>query len=190
MLGHRRASLNLDSVLERLAENRDELDGVVVTGGEPTIDLGLRETLRGLVAIGLPVRLDTNGSSPDVLETLIAEDLVSFVALDVKSTPDRYDSATSCRSIWPRVQESIALLIRSGVDHEFRTTCYPSALRTADLPGIARQLEGGNRFVIQQFRPQRTLDPAAAGVRPYEADALRRAALCCAMHLPTVVRGV
>ncbi len=190
MLGGRRPAVELTRVIDHLTENRGNVGGVVVTGGEPTADPALGGLLRGLRPLGIPVKIDTNGTFPEVLETLLEQRLVSFVSLDVKATPERYDSVTSGLDVWERVRRSISLLIESGVDHEFRTTCYPGAVLTAELPHIARALEGGMRFAIQQFQPQRTLDPAASGVRPYAADALRRASLCCAVHLPTVVRGV
>lgn len=166
------------------------IDSVVVTGGEPTSSDGLLELARGLKAEGLRVRIDSNGAAPLVLTTLVEEGLVDFVALDVKTTPSRYDMVTRSVGTWARVQQSIDLLITSSVEHEFRTTCYPSAVNTADLPEIASHLAGGDRFAIQQFSQRRTFDSGAASVRPYDAQALRRAALCCMVHLPTVVRGV
>lgn len=186
----RRRQLVTDDVLAHLRAKRDWIDGVVVTGGEPTTDPSLESLLRTLKAEGIPVKLDTNGTSPGVLERLLGENLVDFVALDVKSAPERYDLVTRTSGVWSAVERCISLVIGSGVDHEFRTTCYPSAVETADLPQIASHLVGGTRYAIQQFRPQRTLDPGASTVRPHAPEALRRAALCCAVHIPTVVRGV
>lgn len=190
LLGKKRPQIGIEHVVEALGADRDRIGGVVITGGEPTADSDLPDILRELTSLGLPLKLDTNGTFPAVLEEVLEARLVTFVALDVKTTPERYDAVTGGQHVWERVRRSIDLVLASGVDHEFRTTCYPSALHSADLPRIARSLEGGRRYAIQQFRPQRTLDPAAVSVRPLEADALRRAALCCAVHLPTVVRGV
>jgi pyruvate formate lyase activating enzyme len=189
MVGRPRASMCLGDAIGRMQDTRHALEGIVVTGGEPTADPALPQLLRQLSTLGLPIRVDTNGTFPEVLESVIREDLVAFVALDVKTTPERYDVVTGNGDSWDRVHRSIGLLLNSSVDHEFRTTCYPNAVRTAEIPGIARHLAGGSRYVLQQFRPQRTLDPAASGVRPNDIDALRRAALCCSVHLPTVVRG-
>ncbi len=138
----------------------------------------------------MPVKLDTAGTEPYVLEQALEEGLLDFVALDVKATPERYDAATRSSGTWRRVERSIAAVLGSGVDHEFRTTCFPTAVDTSELPGIAARLAGGRRYALQQFSPRRTLDPGAGSVRPHSADALRRAALCCSVHLPTVVRGV
>jgi pyruvate formate lyase activating enzyme len=190
LLGATRSPIGFDRVVDRIHADNQDLGGVVVSGGEPTAHPRLIDLLRELRLLGVPVRLDTNGTFPGVLEQVVSEQLASFVAVDVKTTPLRYDTVTSGHRVWDRVRHSIQIVRESGVDHEFRTTCYPGALTTADLPSIAKELEGGLRYVIQQFRPLRTLDPASSSVRPYNADALRRAALCCAVHLPTVVRGV
>ncbi len=190
MLAARPDSICVTDILNRIQSRESSVSGVVVTGGEPTAYTGLTELLRRLRSYDLPVRLDTNGTFPDVLEALLEEGLVSFVALDVKTTPERYDALTASSGSWRQVRRSIELLVNGPLDHEFRTTCYPGAVPTSDIPTIARSLEGGIRYALQQFRPQRTLDPAASGVRPHGADALRKAALCCSVHLPTVVRGV
>jgi len=190
LVGGRRSTISAAEVIARIEGSRGVLGGVVVSGGEPTADPGLLALLRRLNSVHVPVRLDTNGTFPGVLEAILEEGLVSFVALDIKTTPQRYDAVTASTGAWERVRSSISLLMDRGVDHEFRTTCYPSAVHPADLPRMAREIEGGRRYVIQQFQPRRTLDPAAGTVRPYAAEALRRAALCCAVHLPTAVRGV
>lgn len=179
-----------DSLLELVRERRNWLDGVVITGGEPCRDAELPDLLRQLGREGMPVKLDTNGTMPEVLEQILAEGLVSFVALDVKATPERYERATGIREVWPLVSRSVSAIISSGVDHEFRTTCYPLAVGPNDLPIIAKTLRGGRRYVLQQFRPMKTLDPAAVTVRPHTSDTLCKAAERCSAHLPTAVRGV
>ena len=190
LVGGARRAIGIDEVLAHVREKQGWLDGVVVTGGEPTASPGLRDLLRALKDERAPVKLDTNGTNPEVLEGLLADGLVDFVALDVKAVPDRYDAVTRMPGVWPLVQRSIRCVIENGVDHEFRTTCYPSAVATADLPRIAAILAGGRRYALQQFRPQRTLDPAASSARPHASDALRNAAICCSVHIPTIVRGV
>lgn len=190
LVGSRHAVLTTADVLEHVRRKREWLDGVVITGGEPTTDPALEALIRACRDERMPVKLDTNGTSPESLERLLEAGLLDFVALDVKCAPERYDRVTGATGVWEHVERSIRLVIESGVDHEFRTTCYPLAVDTADLPRIAAHLAGGRRYAIQQFRAQRTLDPGAATVRPHQSDALRRAALCCTVHLPTVVRGV
>lgn len=176
-------------IAEQIDARKNALDGVVVSGGEPTASAVLYPLLEALAETGLPVKLDTNGTSPDVLDSVITDRLVSFVSLDVKTTPDRYDRLTRGSGVWPRVERSVALLAASRIDHEFRTTCYPFAVSAADLPSIAGRLVGGRRYALQQFIARRTLDPAAATVAPIPYSELCLAALRCSVHLPTVVRG-
>lgn len=177
------------TLFDLVRERRAWLDGVVVTGGEPCAEEGLLSLVRALKREGMPVKLDTNGSRPDVLERLLEEDLLDFVALDVKATPERYERATGVPGVWRAVERSISLLVASDLDHEFRTTCYPLAVGPDDPPRIASLLVGGRRYVLQQFRPTRTLDPAAVSVRPHRSETLCRAAERCSSYLPTVVRG-
>lgn len=189
LIGVPRRLESLEALLALISDRRNWLDGVVVTGGEPLAGDGIDTLLRTLKREGMPVKLDTNGTHPERLIDLIEEDLVDFVALDVKATEDRYERATGVREVWPLVQRSIAAILESGVDHEFRTTCYPLAVAPDDPVRIASHLVGGRRYVLQQYRPSRTLDPAAISVRPHTADTLCRAAERCCSFLPTGVRG-
>jgi pyruvate formate lyase activating enzyme len=179
-----------DRIIEHIQARLSWLDGVVVTGGEPTEDPDLPSLLAALADIGAPVKLDTNGTRPDVIRHLLSEDLVAFVALDVKATPSRYGEVASHRGAASLVAESIETVIRSGVEHEFRTTVYPGAVDLDDLPRIARALRGGRLYALQQFRPGRTLDPRASIIEPFAEAQLREAAAVCSQHLPTIVRGL
>lgn len=175
--------------VEHCRAKRDWLDGVVVTGGEPTEDPDLPSLLSALAEEGLPVKLDTNGSRPQVLRHLIAEGLVTYVALDVKTTPERYGQATGRPDLTASVLESIEILVRSRIEHEFRTTVFPGAVALHELPDIASALLGGRLYALQQFRPSDTLDPQAGRVAPYPKEELRSAAARCSAYLPTIVRG-
>jgi pyruvate formate lyase activating enzyme len=178
-----------DELLAHIQNRRAWLDGVVVTGGEPCAEPLLPELLATLKAAGMPVKLDTNGTFPQVLCSLLDHDLVDFVAMDIKGSPGRYARATGVPETWPAVEASLRCILESGVDHEFRTTCYPVAVAPDDLTHIAARLAGGRRYVLQQFRPQRTLDSAAISVKPYAPQTLTSAAARCSMFIPTVVRG-
>ena len=189
-VGRRRSNTTVAQLAEQLAFRAPTLDGVVISGGEPTTCSALGSLLHAIAATNLPVKLDTNGTQPEVLESLIADGLLDFISLDVKTTPERYDRLTGGSRVWEQVERSIALLLGGDVDHEFRTTCYPFAIPSSYLPALATRLAGGKRYALQQFQPRRTLDPAAATVAPYSADELRRVAMLCSVHIPTVVRGV
>jgi pyruvate formate lyase activating enzyme len=177
-------------VIRHLQARGDCIDGVVVTGGEPTEDPDLPSLLAALKEADVAVKLDTNGSHPRVLSLLLAEGLVDSVALDIKTVPARYRQVSAARDIAARVFESAEMLVSSGLEHEFRTTAYPGLVELDEMARIARRLRGGRLYAIQQFQPQGTLDPAAASVEPYGEQSLRAAARACSRFLPTIVRGV
>lgn len=174
-----------DDVIAHLVLHRDMLDGVVVTGGEPTEDPDLPSLLAALKDLGLAVRLDTNGCRPDVLSYLLAEGLCDSVALDVKAVPARYREFSDERDMAARVAECVDMLIESDLEHEFRTTVVPGIVDPEELPRIARTLRGGRLYILQQYRPV----PGRA-VTPYDDAALRHAARVCSRFLPTSPRGL
>jgi pyruvate formate lyase activating enzyme len=173
-----------------VAEKRAWLDGVVVTGGEPTDDPDLRPLLRAIAEMGVPVKLDTNGSRPELVRQLISEGLVSAVAVDIKAPPSNYAAVTGWEGAADAVSETVAVVIASGIEHEFRTTAFPGAVAPDDLEHIAHSLRGGHLYAIQQFRPVEGAPPGAAGVEPYSDETLLDAAQACSRHLPCVVRGL
>lgn len=160
-----------------LARRRGLVDGVVITGGEPTLQPDLIPFLRRLREQGLDIKLDTNGYRPDVLERLLSAGLVDYVAMDVKAPPEKYPLLAGRADVdVALVQRSIGLLRDSGVLYEFRTTVVPGLLDMGDVEAIARWVAGAWRYVLQQFRPLNTLDPALEAVSPYPMARLREMA--------------
>jgi pyruvate formate lyase activating enzyme len=142
--------------------------GVVVTGGEPTLQSDLPAFLRRVRALGYAVKLDTNGYRPQVLEGLLAEGLVDYVAMDVKGPPEGYAALAGLAEIdLGRVARSRDLLMGGATAYEFRTTVVPGLLAEPEVEAIARWIEGAARYVLQQFRGQEALDPALEGLAPY-----------------------
>ena len=176
--------------IAHIQEKRAWLDGVVVTGGEPTDDPDLRPLLQALADMGVPVKLDTNGSRPDLVRRLIDEGLISAVAVDVKAAPSHYAAITGWDGAADAVSETVSVVVASGIDHEFRTTAYPGAVTAVDLEHIAHSLRGGQRYAIQQYRKVPGMPLDAAAVDPYADEMLLEAAKACSRHLPTVVRGL
>lgn len=179
-------------VEEYLRENRDFLDAVVVSGGEPTLHPGLHSILKMIKALGLKVKLDSNGTRPEVLDDLIGAGLVDFISMDVKAPLDhRYDQLCGVPGQADKVKESIKIIIDSGVDHEFRTTVVPIMIKEEDVEDIARSLRGAKRYALQQFRPKVTLDPNLGALDPYPVSVIRRMAKAAGRHVSNVrVRGV
>jgi pyruvate formate lyase activating enzyme len=178
-------SVDWHAVVDHLEQHREMLDGVVVTGGEPTEDPDLPSLLAALKDLGFAVRLDTNGSRPDVLSHVLAEGLVDSVAVDIKAVPARYRALSEERDMAARVAECVDMLIDSDVEHEFRTTVVPGIVDPDELPRIARTLRGGRLYILQQYRPV-----PGSSVAPYPDDVLRNAARACGRFLPTSPRGL
>ena len=168
------ADLDVKEVWDFLSRRVGLVDGVVVTGGEPTLHSGLMPFLRRVRERGFDVKLDTNGYRPDALAALLDEGLVDYVAMDVKAPPIKYPLLAGQADLdVARIERSVDLLRGSGLPHEFRTTVVPGLLDEADVEEIARWIAGAERYVLQQFRPRRTLDPALETAIPYPVEALR-----------------
>jgi pyruvate formate lyase activating enzyme len=170
------ARLARADVLRALGERRAFLDSVVITGGEPTVAPGLASFLADIRSLGLLVKLDTNGSRPDVLEELLARQLVDLVAMDVKAPRDRYPTFAGLAVDLAAIEGSMRLIRARAPDSEFRTTVAPG-LAESDLLEIAQWLEGATRYVLQPFRvpPEKALlDPAWAEREALSLDALRQ----------------
>lgn len=129
------------------------LEGVVLTGGEPTLRPDLAAFAAQCKAFGYSVKLDTNGTQPRVLESLLRRKLLDYVAMDVKAPEALYD-ATCCAAVsLADIRRSIALLMDSGVEYEFRTTFAPT-LKKEDILAIAPMIAGAKRYFLQQYRPR------------------------------------
>lgn len=180
-----------DQVDFQLRAKRGWVDGVVITGGEPTTNINLPTLAAKFKRMGLPVKLDTNGTKPEIVAQLTKQKLIDYVAMDIKSSFARYDRAAGVVGYAPKVADCIDLVIDSGLPHEFRTTMVPGLVGEDDAIAIARYLRqrGAQRYFLQQFNPGATLSADCAELRPYAPDILERLASTCAKVLPTEMRG-
>lgn len=162
-----------------LERRRGLLDGVCVSGGEPTLQADLESFLQQVRAMGFKVKLDTNGTDPITLAHCLEEGLLDYVALDVKMPPDRYQEMGGGRYAGDSVYRSAALLMGSSVDYEFRTTVVPGLHAESDIREIGMALQGAKRCFIQNFRPDNALDLRLRERAPFPASRLEafRAAL-------------
>jgi pyruvate formate lyase activating enzyme len=154
-------TLDEGEVLDRLRERVGFIDGVVISGGEPTIQPSFPLFVERVKRLGLLVKLDTNGSRPDVLGRLLTEHAVDYVAMDVKGPPDDYERLTGGLCDLDAIERAIDLIVERAPDYEFRTTIAPP-LGREDVLRIAERLSGAKRYVLQVFRvPEKGLvDPA------------------------------
>ena len=145
-------------VISLLLDRIGRLEGVVITGGEPTIHDDLPDFIRKIRALGYAIKLDTNGSRPEMLRGVISAGLVDFIALDVKAPLSRYREVVRAPVDTDDIRRSIRLVIESGIAHEMRTTFVPSLLDLDDLKEIAESVRGCRLLVVQGFRPSKALD--------------------------------
>jgi pyruvate formate lyase activating enzyme len=158
-----------DEVLGTLLERKHFVDSVVLTGGEPTIHDGLPGFLARLKENGFNVKLDTNGFKPDALRACLSS--LDYIAMDVKTSPEKY-SELGASGIEPMV-ESIEIIKTSGIDYEFRCTAVPGFVEAETIREMGELVKGARRFVFQQFRPEKTLDPTYNDVKPHSEDYIR-----------------
>jgi pyruvate formate lyase activating enzyme len=163
-----------DEVIAFLHPRLGFLDGVCLTGGEPTIHRELPSFLERLKSIGSLVKLDTNGSHTRRLGHVIGRKLVDYVAMDVKVPLKRYVEAVGYRITTEELLDSIQLIRRSGADYEFRTTVVPGIVDGRDLLEIAGTLAGSKRYVLQGFKPGSTLSKECSLVEPYSDTEMRQ----------------
>ena len=153
------SSIPIDDIMQFLQSRVGRLDGVVVSGGEPTIHDDLPELIRRIKALGYDVKLDSNGTRPEMIRQLIDDKLINFVAMDIKGPLEKYQTIAARPIDLDAVQETIALLISSGIGHEFRTTIVREQLEPSDFHKVGEMVRGAKRFALQHFRPGSTLAP-------------------------------
>ena len=137
-----------------LEERKELLDAVVISGGEPTLQEDLPSFIRKIKNTGLLVKLDTNGTNPEMLEQLMKEKLVDYVAMDIKQTMDKYEKIVQVPVKIDKIRRSINLLIKGDVEYEFRTTLAPG-ISNADVEEMAKEITGANAYYIQKYTPQK-----------------------------------
>jgi|YNPNPStandDraft_1061719.scaffolds.fasta_scaffold50450_1 pyruvate formate lyase activating enzyme len=174
-----------------LKERKGMLEGVVICGGEPTINKQLPQFCQKIKKLGFLVKLDTNGSNPKMLKKLIDEKLVDYVAMDIKaplgknfqfsisnfqtnseSQIPKYEIATGVKAETDKIKESIKLIKNSDVDYEFRTTVVPGIHQKEDILQIARDISPAKKYFLQNFKPGKNINPVFEKVESYSPEFL------------------
>jgi pyruvate formate lyase activating enzyme len=150
--------LPLDRILAFLEKRKTQLKGVVVTGGEPTIHADIENFLHELKGMGYSVKLDTNGSRPEIMESLLDRGLVDFIAMDIKAPIPLYPRITGCAVNTADIERSIRSIISRNIPHEFRTTILEQILTLEDVREIGKLIKGCSRYVLQPFIPTKAID--------------------------------
>lgn len=143
--------VSLEAFFAFLAKRQGILDGVCVTGGEPTLYPDLPDFLGRIRAMGFCVKLDTNGTHPEALKQVLSQGLADYVAMDIKAGPARYADACGGMEVLNAVRKSAGMLMGSGVDYEFRTTCVHPIHTPEDMAELGAWLQGAKRYFLQAF---------------------------------------
>ena len=144
--------VHFDEIVSFLKKRQGILDGVVISGGEPTLMPDLAEKIRVIKDLGFLVKLDTNGSNPDILLDLLEEGLIDYVAMDIKNSIDKYDLTAGAKVKHERILKSIEILKNSGVEYEFRTTLVKEFHTKEDMYEMGKMLEGCPNLYLQKFQ--------------------------------------
>ncbi len=164
---YRGEGIPLEKVLDELEGKKEWIDGIVITGGEPTIHPDLPEALEMIKKRGWKIKLDTNGSNPSMLKLLIESDLVDFIAMDVKTSPSKYIKAAGVNIDVSLILESIEILLSLNGRAEFRTTVVPTLVDAEDVREIRKIIGPDSRYVLQSFVPQNAYSPFFRKLSPY-----------------------
>ena len=145
------------------------LDGVCITGGEPTLQPDLEKFCTKIKDLGFDVKLDTNGSRPDVLKNLIKKDVLDYIAMDIKAPliKEKYEMVVGVKVDIDKIKESIEIIKNSGLRYEFRTTILPALHEKEDILEIAQSLSPADLYCLQQFRGGKVLDTGLEKEKPY-----------------------
>jgi len=155
-----------------LGERKRLIDGVVVCGGEPAISKGLISLIKKIKKEGFLVKLDTNGSEPKILEELIDKKLIDYVAMDIKGPKEKYGEFSGRKVNIREIQKSIDILKKGKIDYEFRSTIVPTLHKKGDVIEMAKWIRGAKRYYLQNFRPEKTIDPKFEKIKPYPQEFL------------------
>lgn len=146
-------ALSEEYIFDYLKKRKGVLQGVAITGGEPTLMPDLKEFILKVRELGYEVKLDSNGTRPDVLASFIEEKIVDYIAMDIKNSKERYAETVDVENFdLSPVEESVKLLKKGNVEYEFRTTLVKEFISADDIRGIADWLAGAKRYFLQHFK--------------------------------------
>jgi len=174
-------------VLDFLQTRRGKLDAVAITGGEPTIQNNLTPFIIQIKKMGFAVKLDTNGSKPQVIKALIAEKLLDYIAMDIKAPLEKYEKIVNVPVNSESIKESIEIILHSKIPYEFRTTVVQSQLEEKDIINIAKLISGASQYVLQNFVPAKTLDKIFLKEKSHPDEIFQKIKKRLEHQIPTVL---
>ncbi len=147
------STIPMVDVINTLSKRRSILEGVCITGGEPTLNSGLTNLIHQIKSYGFKVKLDTNGTNPDLLKAYIQEGLIDYVAMDIKNSKEKYALTSGFPNInLDKLQQSIDILLSASLDYEFRTTIVKEFHMQEDMLSIGKWIEGAKAYYLQSYQ--------------------------------------
>lgn len=157
-------------ILSFLEKRKGKLEAVEITGGEPTLQPDLLEVLKKIKAMGYLSKLDSNGSNPEIVQKAVDLNLVDYLAMDIKAPLGKYQQVINYPVDLKKIEQSIKLIINSGLDYEFRTTVVKSQLSKDDILEIGQMVRGAKLYILQKFIPTKTLDSQFLKQKTYSEE--------------------
>lgn len=183
--------IGFERIKKFLLGHKGFIDGVCVTGGEPTIYEKLPGFIKKIKDMGFLVKLDTNGSRPGMIKKLIDEKLVDYVAMDMKASFEKYDITCGVEVNVEDIKRSVDIIMNSKIEYEFRTTVVPDITDESDIESIAASVKGAKKYVLQQFIPKNAVDEKLRNVTPYEKNMFEKMSEKAKKYVKNaMVRGV
>jgi pyruvate formate lyase activating enzyme len=157
-----------------LKRRKSILDGVVICGGEPTTNPSLPEFIRKIKDLGFSVKLDTNGSNPEMVSSLLQEKLIDYIAMDIKNSFEKYKETTGVDIDTEKIKKSIETIKNSGIKYEFRTTVVPGIHEEEDIEKIGEAIKGAEKYFLQNFLPEKTIYGGFIDKKPFSGTELEK----------------
>ena len=184
------ATYDEEEIFSYLQKRRGILDGVAITGGEPLLNRDIPQLLKRIKALGYAVKLDTNGSYPDLLKEIVQEKLVDYVAMDIKNSKEKYALTAGIPNLDLRpIEESVAFLLSGKVDFEFRTTVVKELHTEEDIAAIVDWIAGAPRYFLQNFQESEHM--IGSNLHAHTPEMLEKLRAVAARKIPTAaLRGI
>ena len=162
--------ISTEAFFEFLKTRQNKLDGVVITGGEPTLQKDLIDFIFKIKDLGFLVKVDSNGTNPEILEKLLKDNIIDYVAMDIKAPLEKYSDIVNVNINSDNIEKSIALLLENRVDYEFRTTVIKSQLTYDDFEKTGKLINGAKKYYLQKFIPSKILDEKLMNEQSYSNE--------------------
>jgi pyruvate formate lyase activating enzyme len=165
--------ISMDDLFYFLEERKELIEGVVICGGEPTIHENLPTFLKRIKNFGYSLKLDTNGSNPEMLKSLIKDKLIDYVAMDIKAPREKYEKAAGVKVNIKDIEKSVNILKECKIDFEFRTTVVPGIIDKKDVINIVKWISPAKKYYLQNFKNDKLLDEKLKKTKPYSYDFMK-----------------